>query len=129
MTEKVHLFDSVKVNSIRALKDHVIVSDMTFDEKLSHGGIILLSDDKKLEGIHPRWAKVYAVGPNQHQVRVGQWVCVAHGRWTRGLEIEDPQGERVIRRIDHKDILLISDEPKTDEVIGDNMGVTNKTLY
>lgn len=102
---------------------------MNFDQKFTNGGIILLSDDKKLEGIHPRWARVYAVGPEQKEIRVGQWVCVAHGRWTRGLNIEDSESEKVIRRIDPKDILLISDSPMADETIGDNMGITNKTLY
>ena len=38
-------------------------------------------------------------------------VCVAHGRWTRGIEIEDADGKRTIRRVDPDDILLVSDEP------------------
>jgi hypothetical protein len=40
---------------------------------------------------------------------------VAHGRWTRGVDIEDETGKHTIRRIDANDILLISDEPQTDE--------------
>ena len=80
-----------------------------------------MSGDKKLEGIHPRWGKVYAVGKNQQDIKVGQYVCVSHGRWSRGLEIEDDNGEQTIRRIDPKDILLVSDEPMEDEVIGDTI--------
>lgn len=118
MVEKVKLYDSAKVKSIRPLKDHILVCDMQFDSKLSVGGIWIPSGDKKLEGIHPRWGRVYAVGPDQKDVQVGQYVCVAHGRWTRGLEIEDPEGEKTIRRIDNKDILLISDHPMIDESIG-----------
>ena len=128
MSEAV-LFEPTKVKTVRALHDHIIVCDMSFDQKLTNGGIILLGDDKKLEGIHPRWAKVYSVGPEQKDIQVGQWVCVAHGRWTRGLEVEDAQGERVIRRIDPKDILLVSNTPMVDETIGDNMGIVNKNLY
>jgi len=47
-------------------------------------------------------------------------VCVAHGRWTRGLDIEDDSGVKTIRRIDPADILLVSDtEPGTDDTISD----------
>jgi co-chaperonin GroES (HSP10) len=121
------LFDSIKVNAVRPVKDHVIVCDMNFDARTSLSGIWIPSTNGKLEGIHPRWGKVYAVGADQKDIKVGQWVCVKHGRWTRGLEIEDPVGEKTIRRIDNDDILLISDDPVADEVIADNMGVQQKT--
>jgi co-chaperonin GroES (HSP10) len=121
------LFDSIKVNAVRPVKDHVIVCDMNFDARTSLSGIWIPSTNGKLEGIHPRWGKVYAVGADQKDIKVGQWVCVKHGRWTRGLEIEDPSGEKTIRRIDNDDILLISDDPVADEVIADNMGVQQKT--
>jgi co-chaperonin GroES (HSP10) len=121
------LFDSIKVNVVRPVKDHVIVCDMNFDARTSLSGIWIPSTNGKLEGIHPRWGKVYAVGAEQTEIKVGQWVCIKHGRWTRGLEIEDPSGEKTIRRIDNDDILLISDNPVADEVIADNMGVQQKS--
>jgi co-chaperonin GroES (HSP10) len=121
------LFDSIKVNAVRPVKDHVIVCDMNFDARTSLSGIWIPSTNGKLEGIHPRWGKVYAVGAEQTEIKVGQWVCIKHGRWTRGLEIEDPSGEKTIRRIDNDDILLISDDPVADEVIADNMGVQQKS--
>ena len=92
---------------------------MNFDQKISHGGIIIPNSDGKLEGIHPRWGRVYAVGPKQQDIRVGQYILVKHGRWTRGAEIEDSTGEYTIRRIDPNDILLVSDDPMVDETIGD----------
>jgi hypothetical protein len=58
--------------------------------------------------------RVYAVGPEQNDVRVGEWVCVAHGRWTRGIEIEDENGKQTLRRVDPKDILMESDEEPKD---------------
>ena len=88
---------------------------MNFDQKISHGGIIIPSGDGKLEGIHARWAKVYAVGARQKDVKVGQYVLVKHGRWSRGSLIEDLEGEKIVRRVDHADILLVSDEPMQDE--------------
>jgi co-chaperonin GroES (HSP10) len=114
-------YDPNKIKSIRAIGDHIIVSDMNFDQKISHGGIIIPHSDKKLEGIHARWARVYAVGSGQRDVQVGQYVLVSHGRWTRGLEIEDSDGEKTIRRVDNKDILMVSDDPMQDETVGQGL--------
>ena len=111
-------YDPNKIKSIRAISDHIIVTDMNFDQKISHGGIIIPTGDRKLEGIHARWARVYAVGSKQQDVRVGQYVLVSHGRWTRGLEIEDQESEKTIRRVDNKDILMVSDDLQQDETIG-----------
>ena len=111
-------FDPKKIKSFKALQNYVIVTDMNFKEKISYGGIIIPHSDGKLEGIHARWGKVYAVGPRQQDVRAGQYVLVKHGRWTRGTLIEDQEGEKTIRRIDDADILMVSDEPQQDESIG-----------
>lgn len=111
-------FDPKKIKTFKALQDYVVVTDMNFDEKISYGGIIIPRHDGKLEGIHPRWGRVYAVGPRQQDVKPGQYVLVKHGRWTRGTEIQDLEGEKTIRRIDQADILLLSDEPMQDETIG-----------
>jgi len=114
-------YDPNKIKSIRAIGDHIIVSDMNFDQKITHSGIIIPHSDKKLEGIHARWARVYATGPDQRDVRVGQYVLVSHGRWTRGLEIQDAEGEKTIRRVDNKDILMVSDDPMQDETVGQGL--------
>ena len=75
-------------NDIIPLKKRVLVSDMHFGETKSKGGIILVDDDGTAEGIHPRWGKVYAVGRLQDDVKVGQWVMVAHGRWSRAFKVK-----------------------------------------
>lgn len=116
-------------HQIRPLNDAVIVSDMAFDERISTGGIVLLNDNGKGNGIRPRWGLVYAVGPDQKDVAVGQWVCVAHGRWTRGIEVEDESGKKTLRRIDPKDIMLISDEPVQDETWSDAVHVEKKPSH
>lgn len=97
-------------NQFKPLNDHVIVMDMNFSGRQLSSGIIMLNDNGKAGGIRPRWGQVYAVGPDQKEIEPGQWICVAHGRWTRGIEIEDETGKHTIRRIDQKDILLVSDE-------------------
>ena len=114
-------YDPKKIKSFRALQNYVIVTDMNFKEKLTSGGIIIPNSDGKLEGIHARWGRVYAVGDRQQDVSVGQYVLVKHGRWTRGTVIEDQEGEKTIRRIDADDILLVSDNPMQDETIGQGL--------
>lgn len=98
----------IKQSELRALKKDVLVTDMIFDQRITQSGLILLNDNGTSLGIRPRWGRVYAVGNQQTDVTVGQWICVAHGRWTRGIEIEDESGQHTIRKIDPKDILLIS---------------------
>jgi co-chaperonin GroES (HSP10) len=114
-------YDAKKIKSFRALQNYVIITDMNFKEKLTSSGIIIPNSDGKLEGVHARWGKVYAVGNSQKDVRAGQYVLVKHGRWTRGTLIEDSEGEKTIRRIDDADILLVSDEPMQDETIGQGL--------
>lgn len=115
-----HQFEAHKIQKeqFKAIKDHVIVHDMVFDERITTGGIVLLNDNGKGHGIRSRWGKVYAVGHEQKDVEVGQWVLIAHGRWTRGLDIEDENGKTTVRKIDPKDILLISDETECPTLEG-----------
>lgn len=114
---------------IKALHDHVIVSEMIFDQRITQSGLILPNDNGTTLGIRPRWGRVYAVGPRQKEVTVGQWVCVAHGRWTRGLDIEDESGKITIRRIDPNDILMVSDnqDMPQDDTISTAVHVQKKT--
>lgn len=98
-------------DQIRALHDNVLVADMEFDTRITQTGLILPNDNGTTLGIRPRWGRVYAVGHEQQDVKVGDWILVAHGRWTRGLDIEDGETEhrRTIRKIDPKDILMVSE--------------------
>lgn len=117
---KKHQFEPHKLErrQIQALHDDILVADMEFDARISNGGIWIPNDNGKGLGIRPRWGRVYAVGPDQQDVRVGQWIMVEHGRWTRGLEIEDESGERTIRKIDPNCIMLISDEEECPKAEG-----------
>jgi len=95
---------------ITPLKKRVLVSHMHFGETTTAGGIILTDDDGTESGIHPRWAKVYAIGDQQDDVKVGQWILVAHGRWSRALKVKKNNVELEVRMIDENDILLLSDD-------------------
>ena len=113
-------------NQFRAISDSVIVEDMEFDQRITQTGLILPNDNGKSSGIRPRWGRVYATGPEQQDVRVGEWICVAHGRWTRGIDIEDESGKRTIRKIDPKDILMSADERPNDLTFSDAIHVEKK---
>ena len=110
-----------KINQLKPIHDSIILSDMTFNERLTSGGIILPNDDGKNSGIRPRWCKVYAVGPERTDLQIGQYILVSHGRWSRGIKIEDSEGEKVIRKVDPDDILLVSDEPVDDDTMSDKV--------
>ena len=100
---------------ILPIRDNILVTDMEFGEEKTSSGIIIQNLDGKSEGINARWGRVWAIGPNQKDVKVGEWICVAHGRWTRGIKVEDSGKEIIIRRIDNNDILIVTDE-KPDDV-------------
>ena len=111
--------NAIEVEEFLPLKDSVIVHKMEFGERFSQAGLILPNDDMKSSGIRPRWARIYAIGPDQKDLEVGQWIYIAHGRWTRGVKIEDSEGVQIVRKVDNKDILLVSDEKVEDYTLGD----------
>lgn len=106
---------NVVKGKLRPIRNNVFVSDMDFDMRVSAGGIVLPSDDGKNEGIRARWGKVFAIGQEQKDVQVGEWVLIEHGRWTRGIKIENDDGnEVIIRRVDTDCILATADERPND---------------
>ena len=112
----------------KPLRAGVFVSDMEFGERQTASGIVLRSDDGKSEGIRPRWAKVWAIGPEQTDVKVGEWVLVKHGRWTRGYKVlDETQGEITVRKVELESILVVSDELPNDVMLGDYDDGTNST--
>jgi len=124
------MFTPIKINSLRALNDHILVSEMNFKERKLSSGIYLLNDDGSGAGIRPRWARVYATGPEQTDITPGQWILVSHGRWTRGITIEDTTGDVTIRRVDPNDILLVSDsEPSADDSLSDATQIDAKSRW
>lgn len=111
-----------KINGkIKPLNNKVLVHNMEFGEQKTTSGIILRSDDGKSHGIHPRWGQVYAVGPDhKEEFSVGDWILVEHGRWSRGVEIEEETGTKTtIRLIDNNCVMMWDHEKPQDALIGD----------
>lgn len=110
---------------VTPLRDGIIVEEMKFGMQTTSKGLIIPSDDGANHGIKPRWAKVYSVGPDQKDIAVGQYILVEHGRWTRGIEVVDPDSgkETIVRKVDNDNILMVSDEPMTNMSYGNVTGV------
>ena len=123
MTEKKLAFEPHKIvrDKFTPIGAHIIVSDMKFEHRITHGGILLPNDDMKSAGIRPRWGQIYAVGAENKDTDIveGKWVCVSHGRWTRGIDVEDETGKKTLRRVDPNDILMMSDEQVSDSTLSE----------
>ena len=105
---------SVIKGKLRPLRNTVLVSDMGFEEQTTASGIVIQSDDGKSYGVKPRWARVWAIGPEQVEVKLGEWIYIEHGRWTRGIKVEENGEDIVIRRVDTDAILLQAEEKPND---------------
>lgn len=103
--------------TIKPLHDKVFVSDMDFGEQRTTGGIFVPSSDGKADGITPRWGKVWAIGPDQRDVAIDDWILVEHGRWTRTVEVEQEDGTILkVRMVDAKDIMMTADEKPEESI-------------
>lgn len=102
--------------SVRPIHGDVLVTDMHFGETKTAGGIIIQSDDAKAHGVKPRWARVYAKGPeNKDPYNVGDWVLIEHGRWTRKIQLETNEGEKIeIQKVEVESILAWQNEAPSD---------------
>lgn len=102
---------------IKPLGDKIFVSDMDFGEQKTKSGIIVPSDNAKGSGIHPRWGKVWAIGNDQTDVKVGEWILIEHGRWTRTIEYENEDGSITeLRMVDNDAVLIQTDQKPFDTV-------------
>jgi co-chaperonin GroES (HSP10) len=117
-SSKIHIKTDYK--KITPTRDNIIVTDMDIGERVSSGGVIIIGDNMEERGIRPRWCKVVSVGPKNKDVNKGEYILVAHGRWSRGLDMTDPDtGETTtIRMVDPKDVLMSADELPLDDYVG-----------
>ena len=115
-TSLIHIKEDYR--KIKPTHKNILVTDMEFNERISHHGIILPNDDMKSVGIRPRWCRVVAVGHEQKDVKPNEYILVAHGRWTRGIDFTDAEGKTVtVRLVDPKDVLLSADELPHDTTV------------
>lgn len=104
-------FDYSTTGVLTPIRDHVLVTEMDNEDEKVVNGIIILGETGSDRGIHPRQAYVIAVGPDQTDVKAGEWILVEHGRWTRGVKLDDGN---VYRKVDPASILGIYDMKADD---------------
>lgn len=121
----------------KALPDRVLVHNLKIGERVI-GGIILTNDNCKEHGIRPRWAQIYDIGSDIKcdDIKVGQWVLISHGRWTRGFtvpKVDNPTDSEAdydtIYQLDWPDgALMVSDDEPEDTLVKDSHGYGPRTL-
>ena len=109
---------------VTPISNRVIVSNMEFGEQKTAGGIMVTSDDGKDRGIKPRWGRVVSKGPqNKDPYDIGDWILVEHGRWTRGFDVEQEDGELItMRTVEAESILGWQSETPENSLFGNKEG-------
>jgi co-chaperonin GroES (HSP10) len=85
----------IDMQTLTPLADKIILVNLDHGVKKSLGGVILADDsttDAGERGIRARWAQVYAAGPDQKDVKRGDWVLMDHGRWSLGQDLDLGEG-------------------------------------
>ncbi len=94
-------------------------------ERVTKGGIVLRDDNGKLEGVRPRWARVWQVAEDIVDVKPNDWILCEHGRWTMTIEVKDDNGEKFkFQKIDPNGILAVAAEKPNDTMIGDSFDMS-----
>ena len=119
---------SIAKGTLHPIRDRVIVTDMEFGVERTESGIFLHADDGKSSGIHPRWAKVFAIGPEQKDVKVGEWILLEHGRWSRGHKLLTEAGEEISIRMADINAILMSADEKPSDVMRTTIGALNMNI-
>jgi co-chaperonin GroES (HSP10) len=119
----------VALSKLKPIRDNIVIVDMDFGEQVTKGGLVLLSDDGKSEGVKSRWGRIHSVGPMQEDVKAGEWILLEHGRWSRGFTVLDDDGnDIIIRRADPKGILAVADEKPNETIYSAHSTVTHATV-
>ena len=104
--------------TIKPLKERILAELMGLEQRVTASGIIIQGENGKDRGIRPRWAKVHLVGEGIDWVQPGQYVLVAHGRWSRQFECEHNGEKLKLVHLDNKECLIVTDEEPMDDFVG-----------
>ena len=98
------------MTKVKAFGDRILalMVDKPTGFKKTKSGLLLADKDMDDSSIRPRWFKIYSTGPDIDWVSEGQYVLVAHGRWSNGITYGD--SDEKIYLLDNKELLAVSDE-------------------
>lgn len=100
---------------IRPLRERVLAELKGLGGRYTAGGLFIPDENRKDSGIRARWARVYYVGEGQTDVKVGDYVLMAHGRWSREFEVEHEGQQIKMVMLDTKEMLAVYDGDEPDE--------------
>lgn len=98
----------IQADAVRPIRDNVLVTDLDHGPHRTRGGLIIPDDNMTERGIHDRWCRVWAVGPEVRDVAVGEWVLVKHGRWTPGIELRVAGEDLTVWRVEWPEAVLLA---------------------
>lgn len=80
-----------------------------YGEKETDGGIIINEKDGDIKSIRPRWFEITHVGPEYPHLKVGEFVFVEHGRWSRGFKDPEFPTKGKLHMLDNEKIIAVCD--------------------
>lgn len=91
---------------IKAFGDRVLatMAQKPSGYKKSKSGLLIADKDMEASGIKPRWFKIVSVGEKIDWLSDGDYVLVAHGRWSNGVDIDNEK----VYLLDNNEILMLS---------------------
>lgn len=112
------------MTTIKPLKNRVLAELMGLEQRVTASGIIIQGENGKDRGIRPRWARVRLVGEGIDWVEPGQYVLVAHGRWSRQFNCEHNGEKMKLVHLDNNECLIVTDEEPVDDFVGTGIDTT-----
>ena len=79
-------------------------------ETVTKDGVILLANDGTAAGMQPRWFKAIAVHPEEKDVKEGDYMLVAHGRWSREYVYDDEDETQYIMVVESESVMGVQDK-------------------
>ena len=108
------------MQTVKPLRERILAELLGLGERVTASGIVVQSENGKERGIRPRWAKIHLVGEGIDWVSPGQYVLVAHGRWSNQFEVEHLGQKLKLVLLDNKEILAVTDDEPDDNYFGTN---------
>lgn len=124
------IHNPISAGAFQPLHENVFVTDLDSGMHVTTGGIIRVDDDMAERGIRPRWAKVWAVGPEVTDIKPGEWIYIEHARWTNAIDMNLASGKVKVWRVEYpKSVLLASKEDPREAQYSGKIQSISKIRY
>ena len=111
----------MNLTHLKSLHNTLLVKNFQYGERKLTSGLIVADDDMQAHGIHPRWGEVFAVGKKITDIKVGDFILISHGRWTRGFKVTVNKETFLARHIDTSAVLCVTKTPPIEYTLSDKI--------